>query len=92
MTIQMMEEVINRLNENIYKLKDFDYEVSVAEELLWKDIELIRASDEAVIREWKYGEDLLLMEKQHQNREIVFGKDLTWKQSYIMGLLFCIWH
>lgn len=88
-----METIINRLNENIYKLKDFDYNVEFAEDLIWDDLVSIRnCKDKTVINEWKYGTELLLIEEQHENDTIVFGKDLTWIQSYVMGLLFTIWH
>lgn len=85
--------VINRLNENIYNLKDFDYNINFAEDLIWDDVNYVRNCDEAVRYEWLYGKELLLIEEQHENtEESIFGINLTWKQSYILGLLLAIWH
>ena len=87
----MTEMITQRLSENLYKLKDLNYTIEYAEKILWEDIDLIR-KDLSIIDHWEYKDDLLLIEKQHENEKIIFGKNLNWKQSYILGLLLSIWH
>ena len=87
----MTEMTTKRLSENLYKLKDLNYTIEYAEEILWEDIDLIR-KDLSIIDHWEYKDDLLLIEKDHENERIPYGKNLNWKQSYVLGLLLCIWH
>jgi hypothetical protein len=94
-----MEQVITRLNENIEKLKDFNYTVNHAEEVLWNDLEMVRAEitkgeeeTKTVVKEWKFRPELLSMENLQHDGKVALGEGLTWQQSFVLGFLLSIWH
>ena len=94
-----MEQIITRLNENIEKLKDFNYTVNHAEEVLWNDLETVRAEitkgeeeTETVVKEWKYRPKLLSMENLQHDGKVALGEGLNLQQSFVLGFLLSIWH
>lgn len=45
-----------------------------------------------ILHKWKYGKYFKLTEQEHENRTILFGKNTTWIQSFIIGLLMFAFH
>jgi len=45
-----------------------------------------------ILNRWKYGKCFKLAEEQHANGYILFGKNTSWMQSFIIGLLMFCFH
>jgi len=69
---------------------------------LWNDISRLRREianennenneiNRQLFTEWKYKDSFELTEKNHQNQEHQF-KDLPWEESFVLALLYFIYH
>jgi hypothetical protein len=66
---------------------------------LWNDISRLRREianennekNRQLFTEWKYKDSFELTEKNHQNQEQQF-KDLPWEESFVLALLYFIYH
>ena len=45
-----------------------------------------------ILSKWKYGKFFKLNEEAHANGYILFGNNITWIQSFILGLLMLAFH
>ena len=83
-----------------YKLDNFrthhklGISLSEAETLFGDEInELLQDKNKPyILSKWKYGNLFRLNEQAHANRYVLFGKNKTWNQSFILGLLMYAFH
>jgi hypothetical protein len=87
--------LIQRLTKNIDMIcSTLQYSPMSIHALLWDDINTLRYMDhdekEKILNDWKYGLDFKCTENSHLDGCISFGKDLSWEQSYVLGLIMYI--
>jgi hypothetical protein len=87
--------LIQRLTKNIDMIcSTLQYSPTSIHALLWDDINTLRYMDhdekEKILNDWKYGLDFKCTENSHLDGCISFGKDLSWEQSYVLGLIMYI--
>jgi hypothetical protein len=83
-----------------YKLDNFrtrykcGISISELENLLGDEIdELLKDKNKPyILTKWKYGKFFKLNEETHSNGYVLFGKNKTWIQSFILGLLMYAFH
>ena len=83
-----------------YKLDNFKKDnksgisKTAVEDLLGDEInELLTDKNKIyILSTWKYGKVFKLNEEAHANGNILFGKNMSWIQSFIVGLLMLAFH
>jgi hypothetical protein len=80
--------------DNIKKRKNDGYSRCEIEELLGDEInKLLKDKNKIyILNNWKYGKYFKLTEEAHENGYILFGKNTSWIQSFIIGLLMYAFH
>jgi len=67
---------------------------SDTEYIFWDDISYLLAdpNKSSILKKWKYGHSFFLTEKEHENNAVLFGSNVTWEHSFILGLLMYEYH
>ena len=64
------------------------------ESIFWDDIYCLLSDPNKyyILKKWKYGRSFFLTEKAHENNYVLFGVNVTWELSFILGLLMYEYH
>jgi len=64
------------------------------ESIFWDDISCLLSDPNKyyILKKWKYGRSFFLTEKAHENNYVLFGTNVTWELSFILGLLMYEYH
>lgn len=87
-------KVLNYKLDNFKKHNKGGISITEVENLLGDEInELLKDKNKSyILDKWKYGKYFKLTEKSHENGYILFGKNTSWIQSFIIGLLMYSFH